>query len=55
MDLCRFYTYFYPFTPTPTYSYSEEKTRSSGKVIIGWMKLKATLRWGIFIRKIAED
>jgi len=47
--------YPYPFTPAPTYSYSEEKTRSSGKAIVGWLKLKAALRWGIFIRKIAAD
>jgi len=45
-----------PFTPAPTYSsYSEEKTRSSGKAIVGWLKLKAALRWGIFIRKIAAE
>lgn len=44
-----------PFTPAPTYSYSEEKTRGSGKAIVGWLKLKAALRWGIFIRKIAAQ
>jgi hypothetical protein len=45
-----------PFTPAPTYSsYSEEKTSSSGKAIVGWLKLKASLRWGIFIRKIAAE
>lgn len=45
-----------PFTPAQTYpSYSEEKTRSSGKAIVGWLKLKAALRWGIFIRKIAAE
>lgn len=44
-----------PFTPAPTYSYREEKTRGSGKAIVGWLKLKAALRWGIFIRKIAAQ
>jgi len=34
---------------------SEEKTRSSGKVIVRWLKLKASLRWGIFIMKIAAE
>jgi hypothetical protein len=34
---------------------SEEKTRSSGKVIVRWLKLKASLCWGIFIMKIAVE
>ena len=29
--------------------------RSSGKAYIGWLKLKAALRWGIFIRKIVHE
>ncbi|KAJ0798436.1 putative CALMODULIN-BINDING PROTEIN60 [Helianthus annuus] len=29
--------------------------RSSGKAVVGWLKLKAALRWGIFIRKQAAE
>ncbi|PIN10830.1 hypothetical protein CDL12_16577 [Handroanthus impetiginosus] len=50
------YTYspFPPITP-PTFSFPEEHTRSSGKAVVGWLKLKAALRWGIFIRKKAAE
>ncbi|CAN4087123.1 unnamed protein product [Withania somnifera] len=27
----------------------------SGKAVVGWLKLKAALRWGIFIRKKAAE
>ncbi|KAG0468668.1 hypothetical protein HPP92_017996 [Vanilla planifolia] len=29
--------------------------RSSGKAVIGWLKIKAAMRWGIFIRKKAAE
>ncbi|XP_023738607.2 calmodulin-binding protein 60 E [Lactuca sativa] len=29
--------------------------RGSGKAVVGWLKLKAALRWGIFIRKKAAE
>ncbi|KAL5565892.1 hypothetical protein UlMin_029056 [Ulmus minor] len=29
--------------------------RSSGKVVVGWLKLKATLRWGVFVRRRAAE
>ncbi|XP_052198574.1 calmodulin-binding protein 60 E-like [Diospyros lotus] len=29
--------------------------RSSGRAVVGWLKLKAALRWGIFIRKRAAE
>ncbi|GAA0168054.1 hypothetical protein LIER_22861 [Lithospermum erythrorhizon] len=35
--------------------YNEEQSRSSGKAVVGWLKLKAALRWGIFIRKKAAE
>ncbi|XP_057963480.1 calmodulin-binding protein 60 B-like [Malania oleifera] len=41
--------------PTPNYSFDEDRTRSSGKAVVGWLKLKAALRWGIFIRKQAAE
>ncbi|KAL6973885.1 Calmodulin-binding protein 60 E [Sarracenia purpurea var. burkii] len=36
-------------------SCGQERGRSSGKAVVGWLKLKAALRWGIFIRKIAAE
>ncbi|XP_042509584.1 calmodulin-binding protein 60 E-like [Macadamia integrifolia] len=30
-------------------------SRNSGKAVVGWLKLKAALRWGIFIRKRAAE
>lgn len=44
---------FSGFTPSP--SFGEEHARSSGKAYVGWLKLKAALRWGIFIRKIVAE
>ncbi|KAK7302696.1 hypothetical protein RJT34_13592 [Clitoria ternatea] len=32
-----------------------DRNRSSGKAVVGWLKLKAALRWGIFIRKRAAE
>ncbi|KAM0050002.1 putative CALMODULIN-BINDING PROTEIN60 [Helianthus debilis subsp. tardiflorus] len=39
---------------TTSFGYGD-KTRSSGKAVVGWLKLKAALRWGIFIRKQAAE
>lgn len=36
-------------------TYGREHGRSSGKAVVGWLKLKAALRWGIFIRKKAAE
>lgn len=43
------------FTPAVNYGLNEDRTRGSGKAVVGWLKLKAALRWGIFIRKIAAE
>ncbi|GAB4831294.1 Calmodulin-binding protein 60 B [Ancistrocladus abbreviatus] len=37
------------------YNFDEDRGRSSGKAVVGWLKLKAALRWGIFIRKQAAE
>ena len=43
------------------YSYSlpyerpVEQGRGTGKAVVGWLKLRAALRWGIFIRKKAAE
>ncbi|CAL1358847.1 unnamed protein product [Linum trigynum] len=34
---------------------SQDRGRSSGKAVVGWLKLKAALRWGIFVRKRAAE
>ncbi|KAH7423135.1 hypothetical protein KP509_12G041000 [Ceratopteris richardii] len=44
------YSGFDSASSTPT---SVDGGRSSGKAYVGWLKVKAALRWGIFIRKIA--
>ncbi|RAL49642.1 unnamed protein product [Cuscuta campestris] len=39
----------------PSFGFSEEPSQSSGKAVVGWLKLKAALRWGIFVRKKAAE
>lgn len=48
------YSTYNPFSP-PSFTFGEDRTRSSGKAVVGWLKLKAALRWGIFIRKKAAE
>lgn len=48
------YSAYNPFSP-PNFSFGEDRARSSGKAVVGWLKLKAALRWGIFIRKKAAE
>ncbi|KAI3765126.1 hypothetical protein L2E82_15152 [Cichorium intybus] len=49
-------TGYMPNTPSNFgYGYDVDKTRTSGKAVVGWLKLKAALRWGIFIRKQAAE
>nr|GMC89914.1 Calmodulin-binding protein 60 C [Ipomoea batatas] len=38
-----------------TFGFDDDRSRSSGKAVVGWLKLKAALRWGIFIRKKAAE
>ncbi|KAJ9168926.1 hypothetical protein P3X46_020402 [Hevea brasiliensis] len=49
------YSSAYMPAPSPNYSFADDHSRSSGKAVIGWLKLKAALRWGIFIRKKAAE
>lgn len=45
-----------PYEPQVNQMYGHEHGRSSGKAaVVGWLKLKAALRWGIFIRKRAAE
>ncbi|KAI3456330.1 hypothetical protein Pfo_012993 [Paulownia fortunei] len=48
------YSAYTPITPS-NFDFGEDRTRSSGKAVVGWLKLKAALRWGIFIRKKAAE
>lgn len=50
------YPYGSPYMPSMSSSFgiNEDRTRS-GKAVVGWLKLKAALRWGIFIRKKAAE
>lgn len=41
-------------SPSPGFSYGEDRARS-GKAVAGWLKIKAAMRWGIFIRKKAAE
>ncbi|KAF7803542.1 calmodulin-binding protein 60 C [Senna tora] len=45
---------YLPTSPM-SYNFDDERNRSSGKAVVGWLKLKAALRWGIFIRKKAAE
>lgn len=51
----------YPFSsanlpnPSQNFGFNADASRSSSKAVVGWLKLKAALRWGIFIRKKAAD
>lgn len=40
--------------PSQNFSYDEDRTRS-GKAVVGWLKIKAAMRWGFFIRKKAAE
>ncbi|XP_020578285.1 calmodulin-binding protein 60 B-like isoform X2 [Phalaenopsis equestris] len=42
-------------SPFPSYNFDDDRNRSSGKAVVGWLKIKAAMRWGIFIRKKAAE
>ncbi|PKA51369.1 hypothetical protein AXF42_Ash002734 [Apostasia shenzhenica] len=42
-------------SPFPNYNFDDDRSRSSGKAVVGWLKIKAAMRWGIFIRKKAAE
>ncbi|KAI8018179.1 Calmodulin-binding protein 60 B [Camellia lanceoleosa] len=41
-------------SPSPNFSFDEDRGRS-GKAVVGWLKIKAAMRWGFFIRKKAAE
>ncbi|XP_010539448.1 PREDICTED: calmodulin-binding protein 60 B-like [Tarenaya hassleriana] len=42
-------------TPQMMQSYEEEERGRSGKAVVGWLKIKAAMRWGFFIRRKAAE
>ncbi|KAJ0985014.1 hypothetical protein J5N97_003370 [Dioscorea zingiberensis] len=42
-------------SPWPSFNFDEDRSRSSGRACAGWLKIKAAMRWGIFIRKKAAE
>lgn len=42
-------------SPLPNFGFEGERSRSSGKAVVGWLKIKAAMRWGIFVRKKAAE
>lgn len=49
------YTYTIPYDHQMDHPFAQERSKGSGKAVVGWLKLKAALRWGIFIRKRAAE
>ncbi|KAF9680677.1 hypothetical protein SADUNF_Sadunf06G0146500 [Salix dunnii] len=43
------------YEPQMDQAYVQERGKGSGKAVVGWLKLKAALRWGIFVRKKAAE
>ncbi|CAN6237311.1 unnamed protein product [Urochloa humidicola] len=42
-------------SPLPNLGFEPERSHSSGKAVVGWLKIKAAMRWGIFVRKKAAE
>ncbi|XP_062223052.1 calmodulin-binding protein 60 B-like isoform X2 [Phragmites australis] len=41
--------------PSPNLNFEDDRTRPPGKAVVGWLKIKAAMRWGIFVRKKAAE
>ncbi|KAJ1278153.1 hypothetical protein BS78_04G057600 [Paspalum vaginatum] len=49
---------FQSYMPSPLPNlggFESERSHSSGKAVVGWLKIKAAMRWGIFVRKKAAE
>lgn len=46
--------YAFPYMPSPMPNFDEDRTRP-GKAVVGWLKIKAAMRWGFFVRKKAAE
>jgi hypothetical protein len=42
--------------PAPAFpGFVDDRTRPSGRAVVGWLKIKAAMRWGIFVRRKAAE
>lgn len=47
--------YAFPsYMQSPMPNFDEDRTRP-GKAVVGWLKIKAAMRWGFFVRKKAAE
>ena len=49
------YASFPSFLNTPMQGYDDEDRGQSGRSVVGWLKIKAAMRWGFFIRRKAAE
>uniref|UniRef100_A0A0A9DJQ0 Calmodulin-binding protein n=1 Tax=Arundo donax TaxID=35708 RepID=A0A0A9DJQ0_ARUDO len=42
-------------SPSPAFNFEDDRVRPSGKAVVGWLKIKAAMRWGIFVRRKAAE
>ncbi|WOK98295.1 calmodulin-binding protein 60 D [Canna indica] len=42
-------------SPFPAFNFDDHRSSTSGKAVVGWLKIKAAMRWGIFVRKKAAE
>ncbi|XP_038992927.1 calmodulin-binding protein 60 D-like [Hibiscus syriacus] len=43
------------YMPSPMPNFVDEDRSRPGKAVVGWLKIKAAMRWGFFIRKKAAE
>ncbi|KAH1033548.1 hypothetical protein J1N35_045722 [Gossypium stocksii] len=43
------------YIPSPMPNFVDEDRSRPGKAVVGWLKIKAAMRWGFFIRKKAAE
>ncbi|XAR53666.1 hypothetical protein NMG60_11022304 [Bertholletia excelsa] len=54
-DNCPYTSAAYMPNQSLNHMIDDDRTFSPGKGVVGWLKLKAALRWGIFVRKKAAE
>ncbi|CAN6241626.1 unnamed protein product [Urochloa humidicola] len=45
----------FPSYPSPAPTFEDDRSRPPGKAVVGWLKIKAAMRWGIFVRRKAAE
>ncbi|KAI3782192.1 hypothetical protein L2E82_12227 [Cichorium intybus] len=46
---------FPAYMPSPAPNFFDEDRSRPGKAVVGWLKIKAAMRWGFFVRKKAAE